>query len=101
MPIPSILNDGFQFGMLGFPTQNLTGMARIRNQHRRIALAPRPFAEGDWVARIFPHSIDDLAHGVPLAGTQVEGAAFAAAGEGLGWKPQHSKLEAIIQNAWN
>jgi hypothetical protein len=31
MPIPSVLNEGFQFGMLGFPTKSLARMAGIGN----------------------------------------------------------------------
>jgi hypothetical protein len=71
MPIPGIMKDGLQPGMLGFPAKHLTCVAGIRNQHRRVAGAARRFAEGHGAPRYFPRGIDDFAHGVSLAGTQV------------------------------
>src|SRR5208283_2209528 len=81
MPIPGTLNDGFQRGMLGFPTKNFTCAARVCNQHRWVSRAPRPLAEWYGARRYAAHGFDDLAHGVPLASTQVERAALPPIGE--------------------
>jgi hypothetical protein len=67
--------------MLRSPSQYFRGIARSGYQHGRISSAARPLAKWYGARRNLPHGVDNLAHGISMASSEVQRAALATSGK--------------------
>jgi UDP-glucose-4-epimerase GalE len=79
------LADGGESRALNLGTGQGNSVREVINSVGRISPRPVPFREGPRREGDPPVLVADASH----------------AGKILGWKPQHSRLDAIIQSAWN